>query len=95
MKHIGVQYHFVQDACERNAIRTSYLPTSEMTADIMMKSLPRETHWMHVNKIGMVVWASGGSICQAGGAWPDKLSFLWWMCSFSYGHDFPTHPPHI
>jgi len=58
-KHIGVRYHFVRDACERNAIRTTYLPTSEMTADIMTKSLPRETHWKHVNRMGMVRWASG------------------------------------
>ena len=57
-KHIGVGYHFVRDACERNAIRTTYLPTSEMTADIM-KSLPRETHWKHVNRMEMVRWASG------------------------------------
>jgi len=26
-KHIGVRYHFIRDACERNAIRTTYLPT--------------------------------------------------------------------
>ena len=58
-KHIGVRYHFVRDACERNVIRTTYLPTSEMTADIMTKSLPRETHWKHVNGLGMVRWASG------------------------------------
>jgi hypothetical protein len=31
-----------------------------------------------------------GSIWQADGAWSDELSFLWWMCSFSYGHAFPT-----
>jgi len=28
-KHIGVRYHFIRDACERNVIRTTYLPTSE------------------------------------------------------------------
>jgi len=58
-KHIGVRYHFVRDACERNAIRTTYVPTSEITADIMTKSLPRETHWKHVNGMGMVRWAAG------------------------------------
>ena len=58
-KHIGVRYHFVRDACERNAICTTYLPTSEMTADIMTKSLPRETHWKHVKGMGMVRWAAG------------------------------------
>ena len=58
-KHIGVQYQFVRDTCEHNAICTTYLPTSEMTADIMTKSLPRETHWKHVNGMGMVRWAAG------------------------------------
>jgi len=58
-KHIGVQYHFVRDACDRNAIRTTYLPTSVMAADIMAKSPPRETHWKHLNRMGMVRWASG------------------------------------
>ena len=53
-KHIGVQYQFVRDACERNAMRITYLPTSEMIADITMKSLPQETHWKHVNGMGMV-----------------------------------------
>jgi len=28
-KHIGVRYHFVRDACERNVIKTTYLPTSK------------------------------------------------------------------
>ena len=56
---MGVRYQFVRDACERNAIRTTYLPTCEMTADMMTKSLPRETHWKHVNGMGMVRWAAG------------------------------------
>jgi len=58
-KHIGVRYHFVRDAWELNAICATYLPTSEMTEDIMTKSLPRETHWKHVNGMGMVRWAPG------------------------------------
>jgi len=58
-KHIGVRYHFVRDACEHNAICTTYLPTSVMMADIMTKSLPWETHWKHVNGMGIVRWAAG------------------------------------
>ena len=30
-----------------------------MTADIMTKSLPQETHGKHVNGMGMVRWAAG------------------------------------
>jgi len=51
--------YFVRNACEHNAIHTTYLPTSEMTADIMTKSLPLKTHWKHVNGMGMVQWAAG------------------------------------
>ena len=50
----GVRYHFVRDACERNVIKTTYSPTSEMVADIMTKILPRETHWRHVHGMGLV-----------------------------------------
>jgi len=39
-KHISVRFHFIRDACERNAIKTTYLPTSDMLADIMTKNLP-------------------------------------------------------
>jgi len=57
-KHIGVRY---RDACERNVIKTTYLPTSEMVADIMTKILPRETNWKHVHGLGLVRWGSGAS----------------------------------
>ena len=53
-KHIEVRYHFVRDACERNIIRTTYLPTSEMTADILTKIPPREAHWKHDQGLGLV-----------------------------------------
>jgi hypothetical protein len=32
---------------------------SEMTADIMTKRLPRETHWEPMNEMGMARWAPG------------------------------------
>jgi len=38
-KHISVRFHFVCDACEWNAIKTTYLQTSDMLADIMAKNL--------------------------------------------------------
>jgi len=42
------------DTCERNAIKTTYLPTSDMHADIMTKNLPRDTHWKHAHRLGLV-----------------------------------------
>ena len=41
-KHISVRFHFIRDACEQNAIKTTYLPTSNMLADIMTKNLTQE-----------------------------------------------------
>jgi hypothetical protein len=55
-KHIAVRYHFVRDACERDLIQLRYLPTNEMIADILTKSLPREVHWKHMHGRGMVSW---------------------------------------
>lgn len=52
-KHISIRYHFVRDACERRILRIEYLHTSEMTADIMIKALPRDTHWKHTNSMGL------------------------------------------
>jgi hypothetical protein len=55
-KHIAVRYHFVRDACEREIIRLSYLPTSDMVADILTKALPRESHWKHMHGLGLLQW---------------------------------------
>jgi hypothetical protein len=55
-KHIAVRYHFVRDACERDLIQLRYLPTNEMIADILTKSLPREVHWKHMYGLGLVSW---------------------------------------
>jgi len=37
-KHISVHFHFIRDACKWNAIKTTYLLTSDMLADIMTKN---------------------------------------------------------
>jgi len=58
-KHISVCFHFVRDACERNAIETTYLPISHMLADIMTKNLPRDTPWKHAHGLGLVCQDSG------------------------------------
>jgi hypothetical protein len=58
-KHISVRFHFIRDACERKAIKTTYLPTLDMLADIMTKNLPRETHWKHTHGLGLTCRNSG------------------------------------
>jgi len=58
-KHISVPFHFVRNACERNAIKTTYLPKSNMLADIMTKNLARDTDWKHAHGLGLVSRDSG------------------------------------
>jgi len=68
-KHISVRFHFIRDACERKAIKTTYLPTSDMLADIMTKNLPRETHWKNADGLELVCRDTGeaSSETEAGG----------------------------
>ena len=58
-KHISVHFHFVRDAYEQNAIKTTNLLTSDMLADIMTKNLPQDTHWKHAHGLGLVSRDSG------------------------------------
>ncbi len=40
-KHIDIKHHFIRDHTESGDISLSYIPTDEMTADILTKPLPR------------------------------------------------------
>ena len=52
-KHIDIKYHFVQDSCQKGLIELIYIPTTEMVADILTKSLPRDRHEKHMKGMGM------------------------------------------
>jgi len=52
-KHIDIRYHFVHNAYQQGRIRIEYLPTADMTVDILTKSLPREAHQRHVTGMGL------------------------------------------
>ena len=40
-KHIDTKLHFIRERVENKEVRIHYVPTEEMTADILTKSLPR------------------------------------------------------
>ena len=42
-KHIDIHYH-VRQMCEEDLIEVQYLPTSQMTVDVMTKSLVSNLH---------------------------------------------------
>ena len=43
-KHIDIQYHFTRDLVKHKKIHLQYIPTENMLADILTKSLPRAQH---------------------------------------------------
>jgi hypothetical protein len=53
-KHIQRKYHYVRDdLVNKNQAVIKYIPTSDIVADIMMKPLPRETHWKFMERMGL------------------------------------------
>lgn len=52
-KHIDVRHHFVKEAVDNGWIRTQYLSTSEMPADILTKGLPPVKHYKFLNALGI------------------------------------------
>jgi hypothetical protein len=53
-KHIDVQYHFTRARVESNEIAVEYIPTADMTADILTKSLEWVKHERHMRGMGLV-----------------------------------------
>lgn len=43
-KHIDIQYHYTRELVKAGSIGLAYLPTKEMLADLLTKSLPRGQH---------------------------------------------------
>jgi len=58
-KHIDVQYHFTRARVESHEIAVEYIPTADMTADILTKSLEWIKHERHMRGMGLVDQQSG------------------------------------
>ena len=43
-KHISIKYHFIRERISKGKLRLEYVPTAEMTADILTKGLPRSEY---------------------------------------------------
>lgn len=52
-KHIDVRYHVIREYVKNNVITLQYLPTAEMIADIMTKSLGKVLHARFVAGMGL------------------------------------------
>jgi Reverse transcriptase (RNA-dependent DNA polymerase)/gag-polypeptide of LTR copia-type/GAG-pre-integrase domain/Integrase core domain len=52
-KHIDVQYHFIRETIARKVIHLDYMPTTDMVADVLTKSLERVKHEKMVQLLGI------------------------------------------
>lgn len=52
-KHIDIRHHHVKEMIAGRHILLRYVPTADMTADIMTKALPKEIHQWHVEGMGL------------------------------------------
>jgi len=52
-KHVDIQYHFTREKILTKEIQLYHIPISDMTADILTKSLPQAKHNHCMTKLGM------------------------------------------
>ncbi len=52
-KHFDIKHHYIRDQVQRGVMKLQYLPTTQMTADIFTKALPRQAHELHMLSLGM------------------------------------------
>jgi len=53
-KHIDVHYHFIHDHVSNSSFSTTWIPTSDMTADILTKPLLSSLFLQHRVSLGLV-----------------------------------------
>ena len=61
-KHIDVQHHFIREKVEKGDIVLMYVPTGDMVADVLTKSLPRVKHTWCVQALGLSACSQSGSV---------------------------------
>lgn len=53
-KHIDVKYHFCRENISNKTIKVEYMPTADMPADILTKSLNSTKHYKLMNVLGII-----------------------------------------
>ena len=61
-KLINICYRFIRDCVHEGIITYDYLPTEDMPADALTKSLGRDKHLAFAEAIGLEMSRSGGSV---------------------------------
>ncbi|OWR48976.1 putative Copia protein [Danaus plexippus plexippus] len=52
-KHIDIRYHFSRECVNNNIVNVKYLPSAEMPADLLTKSLCSNKHYYLLDKLGV------------------------------------------
>lgn len=55
-KHIDVRHHYIREAVSNKVVKTLYLQTDEMPADIMTKGLRKEKHYEFLKCMGLGIF---------------------------------------
>ena len=53
-KHFDIKHHYIREQINNKTIIVEYLPTTQMTADIFTKALPKPAHVQHMKALGMI-----------------------------------------
>jgi len=53
-KHINVRYHFIRELVSDGTFSTTWIPTEDMTADILTKPLPFPLFSKHCLSLGLI-----------------------------------------
>ena len=53
-KHIDIRYHFICQTIADKQITMVYCPTEQMTANILMKALPKYKTAIHLQDLGII-----------------------------------------
>ena len=61
-KHVDTQFHFTREKVQSTEIAIHYIPTSDMTADILTKALPRDKHYHCLHRLGMSSYSSDSPV---------------------------------
>lgn len=52
-KHIDIRHHFVREAVTNKLIKVDYLPSNQMPADMLTKSIPSDKHYAFLKCLGI------------------------------------------
>ena len=50
-KHIRIKYHWIREQVGGKVVQLKHIPTEQMIADIMTKSLPEKAHSRHMESV--------------------------------------------